>query len=166
MTNTNIVSRFDAMGNKIAVSHCPINSNMSNANECHSHKRRRRSSHPARCARRRRTVWPAASAVRRSSPMRTTRRFAFDKSFLSWFMGDVLGCDRGCISRAYDAQPTTVMCYARVVMGRRLDIHKIHAWLCYDTILQYSVKKIEIDLDKHFNSSLRRCLCVLIDGVR
>jgi hypothetical protein len=46
------------------------------------------------------------------------------------------------------------MCDAlRVVMGRRLDIHKIlHAWLCYDTILQFSVKRIEIDLDKHFKN--------------
>jgi hypothetical protein len=51
------------------------------------------------------------------------------------------------------------MCDAlRVVMGRRLDIHKIlHAWLCYDTILQFSVKRIEIDLDKHFKTLPNRC---------
>jgi hypothetical protein len=51
------------------------------------------------------------------------------------------------------------MCDAlRVVMGRRLDIHKIlHAWLCYDTILQFSVKRIEIDLDKHFKKPDPSC---------
>lgn len=67
--------KFDAMGNKIASQE--VSRHVLHVLDItDSVYRRRRSSHPARCARRRRTVWPAASVVRRSSPMRTTKRIA------------------------------------------------------------------------------------------
>ena len=117
------------------------------ANECH----RRRSSHHPRCARRRRTAWPAASVVRRCSPTRTTKQFVPDKSF-SFLVHGRDGCDRSCISRACDAQPTTVMCDAYVWSWSASGYPKFS---CMALLRQFSCsgKKIEaIDFDEYFNN--------------
>ena len=135
--------QFDAMGNKIV--RLPIPAFKIHSLTCSRPlPRRRRSSHPQKCARRRRTVWPAASAVRRSSPTRTTKRIAPEKSFL--VLHDGYGACIPGLEFAYDNDGSSGH-------GWRLDF-KIREVFALTARAFCGSISLQIEIDSHNTSQL------------